>query len=354
MPRNIKVGINGFGRIGRELTRQLAKNPNVDVALVNDPGVDPEDLKNTAYALRRDSAHGTTPVDQEGNTLKVGDEQFGFTALKDPKQIPWEKHDVDIVVDCTPLTQREFLEGHLRPSVQHVIKSSPADVDATLVYGVNLDALDIKSDHLLSNASCTTNCSTAVLKPMLEEFGIVSGSLESTHAATANNPSVDGMNLRKPERGRSIINNFIPTSTGAAKAIPKVIPELDGKLMASATRGPVQDGSIVTFSLVLKEAATAEQVNAALIKWAEGPLKGVLGITDEKLVSEDIVGRTEAAIVQLDETQAVGQQVVIKAWYDNESGFVAQLVRNLQHVAAKAGYGAESGQQVAAKAQQLG
>jgi glyceraldehyde 3-phosphate dehydrogenase len=350
----VRIGINGFGRIGRELTRQLAKNPDVQVALVNDPGVDPDKAKDAAYALRHDSAHGQTEVEVEGKELKVGDEQFGFTALKDPKQIPWEKHDVDVVIDCTPLTQREFLEGHLRPGMQHVIKSSPADVDATLVYGVNLDALDVKSDHLLSNASCTTNCSTAVLKPMLEEFGIVSGSLESTHAATANNPSVDGMNLSKPERGRSIINNFIPTSTGAAKAIPKVIPELDGKLMASATRGPVQDGSIVTFSLVLEKAATADEVNAVLQKWAQGPLQGVLGVTDEKLVSEDIVGRTEAAIVQLAETQAVGQQVVIKAWYDNESGFVAQLVRNLQHLAAKAGYGDSGAQESAAKAQQLG
>jgi glyceraldehyde 3-phosphate dehydrogenase len=354
MVKKVRVGINGFGRIGRELTRQLAKNPDVDVALVNDPGVDPKDVKGAGYALRHDSAHGNTEVTAEDGQLKVGDEQFGFTALKDPKEIPWEQHDVDVVVDCTPLTSREFLEGHLRPSIQHVIKSSPAEVDATLVYGVNLDQLDVKSDHLLSNASCTTNCSTAVLKPMLDAFGIVSGSLESTHAATANNPSVDGMNLRKPERGRSIINNFIPTSTGAAKAIPKVIPELDGKLMASATRGPVQDGSIVTFSLVLEKAATADEVNAILKQAAEGPLKGVLGVTDEKLASEDIVGRTEAAIVQLPETQAVGQQVVIKAWYDNEAGFVAQLVRNLQHLAAKAGYDQEPAQAGAARAQNLG
>ena len=353
MSKPIHIGINAFGRIGAQLARQLSENPNIQVAHVNDISIDPNDPSDVKYDLAYDSAHGRLDVEVVGDKVKVGDEEFGFSDEKDPRKIPWKEHHVDLVVDCTPFSDREFLSKHLASGVGHVIKSSPADADFTAVFGVNMEAMNIDTHRLISNASCTTNCAAPVLKTIMDAFGIESGHLQSTHSATSNNRTVDGANRSKPERGRSVLDNIIPTSTGAAKAIPKVLPELDGKLTADATRVPVLDGSLLTFNLVLGEDTTADDINAVLEKAAQGPLKNVIACSDEELTCHDIRGRHEAAVVLTHNTRVSGRLATIHAFYDNEAGYVAQLVRTIQALGHQAGYDVAPNPQRAAAAAQF-
>jgi glyceraldehyde 3-phosphate dehydrogenase len=345
----LHIGINGFGRIGRLLIRQLSDDPKIQVTSVNDPAT--ADPAKAAYRLKYDSIHGTKDVEaHKDGTLTVGDEKFGFTAIKDPTLIPWA--GVDVVVDCTPFSKREFLVGHVHGSVKNVVKSSPATADVTVVYGVNHDDIDPTQHQVISNASCTTNCAAPVLKLIDEKYGIASGLLDTVHALTNTDPTVDGAVTDDVIDGRSGVN-IKPTSTGAAKAVKLVLPQLADKLAASSTRVPVADGSLLTFSLVLKTPPKdADEVNALLKAASTGAMKGVVGVTNDPLVSSDIIGRTEAAFVQLPETKLIGNLLVVKAWYDNESGYVAQLVRTLKVLAEKGGYGTPDVQGQASAAQE--
>jgi glyceraldehyde 3-phosphate dehydrogenase len=345
MSKVLNVGINGFGRIGRMLARQLSENPKIQITGVNDPSI--TDPKAAAYNLRYDSVHGKMKVDVGADgSIAIGDEKFGFSAQKDPTLIPWT--GTDVVVDCTPLTAREFLAGHLHGSVKHVVKSSPAKgPDLTVVYGVNQDKFDPAVHKVLSNASCTTNCAATVLKIIQDTYGIENGFLDTVHAVTNSDPSVDTSAKDDPIDSRSTFN-IKPTSTGAAKAVPLVIPELKGILDAASTRVPVADGSLLTFNLVLKNPPKdAAEVNALFKKMAAGPMKDIVAVTDDPLVNSDIIGRHEAAIIQGVETRLLGKLLVVKAWYDNEAGYVAQLVRTLQHLADQMQSAAPAQQQAA-------
>jgi glyceraldehyde 3-phosphate dehydrogenase len=337
-----KIGINGFGRIGRCVLRALVEQKvgEVEVVLINDL----TDTKTLAHLLKYDSVHRTfdaAPVGHTDKTISVGDKQIAVTAIKDPKELPWKSHGVDIVLECTGLfTDKAKAVGHLEAGAKKVVLSAPGkNHDLTVVMGVNHDQYDPAKHQVVSNGSCTTNCLAPVAKVMLDNFGIERGLMTTVHAFT-NDQSLLDLPHRKGDlrRARAAPASMIPTSTGAAKAISEVIPELKGKCDGSAIRVPTFDVSIVDFTVITERAVSVESINAAMKKAAESaPLQGFLYYTEEELVSSDYIGHPGSSIFDATLTKTMGDKLAkVFAWYDNEWGFACRMV-DLAKLMAKKG-----------------
>ena len=316
----VKVAINGFGRIGRNVLRAIVESGRTDIEVVaiNDLGP----VETNAHLIRYDSVHGRFPgkVKVDGDTIDVGTGPIKVTAVRDPKDLPWG--DVDIAMECTGIfTARDKAAFHLENGSKRVLVSAPASgADKTIVYGVNHDTLTA-DDLVVSNASCTTNCLSPVAKPLNDSIGIKRGFMTTIHSYTGDQPTLDTMHSDL-YRARAAAQSMIPTGTGAAKAVGLVLPELNGKLDGVAIRVPTPNVSVVDLVFEAARDTTVEEVNAAIRAAADGPLKGVLGYTDEPNVSIDFNHDPRSSIFHMDQTRVMeGNMVRILSWYDNEWGF---------------------------------
>jgi len=335
----IKIGINGFGRIGRLVFRVLATRPqDFDVVGINDLG----DSKHLAHLLKYDSVHGRFPgeVGVDGDNIVVNGIKIPVSKIRSPKDLPWDKLGVQIAVESTGLfTSRVSEKGgfgdHLTAGAKKVLLSAPAKdgVDATIVFGVNEKTL--KAEHLtFSNASCTTNCTAPVVKVINDNFGIVKGMISTIHAYT-NDQKVNDLIHEDMRRARAAAINIIPTTTGMSKAISEVIPELKGKIEGVAFRVPVPTGSLIDCTLEVSKDVTKEEVNAALKAASQGAMKGILGYTEDPIVSSDIVHDSHSSIIDSQLTNVVQKRVIkVVSWYDNEWGFSNRMA-DLMALAAK-------------------
>ncbi len=318
----IKVAINGFGRIGRNILRAIYESGRKDIVVVGVNDLGP--VETNAHLLRYDSVHGRFPheVKVEGDYISVGSETFKVTAIKDPSQLPWKELGVDIALECTGIfATKEKASAHLAAGAKRVLVSAPADgADLTVVYGVNHHKL--AGDHIVvSNASCTTNCLAPVAMVLNEAFGIEKGFMTTVHAYTGDQPTLDTMH-KDLYRARAAAMSMIPTSTGAAKAVGLVLPELKGKLDGVSIRVPTPNVSVIDFKFVPKRNVTVDEVNRALVAAADGPLKGILAYTKEPLVSVDLNHNPASSTFALDQTKVIeGNLVRVMSWYDNEWGF---------------------------------
>jgi glyceraldehyde 3-phosphate dehydrogenase len=323
----VRVGINGFGRIGRNFFRSARKTgADIDLIAVNDLG----DTATMAHLLRYDSVLGPMEeeVSAEDGVIRVGEDEFRVLNERDPGDLPWRDLGVEVVLESTGLfTKREGAQKHLDAGAAKVVISAPAtDPDVTLVLGVNDDEYDREQHHIVSNASCTTNCIAPVAKVLHDTFGIEVGFMTTIHAYT-NDQQILDLPHKDLRRARAAAVNLIPTSTGAARAIGLVIPELKGKLDGISVRAPVPDGSIVDFVAHLSREVSAEEVNARFAEVADkGRLEGILRYTDEPLVSSDVVGSPYSSIFDSELTMSRGNEVKVFAWYDNEWGYSNRLV----------------------------
>ena len=331
----IKVGINGFGRIGRNVVRAGLKNPNIEFVAANDL----TDTKTLAHLLKYDSILGQLHhhVKAEGDSVHVDDKKIRVFAIKDPAEIDWPSLGVQVVVESTGrFTEAVDAKKHLRGSVKKVIISAPAKgEDLTVVLGVNDKVYDPAKHHIVSNASCTTNCLAPVAKVLNDVFGIEKGSMTTIHSYTNDQPVLDFPH-KDLRRARAAALNMIPTSTGAAKAIGLVLPELLGKLDGYSMRVPTPDVSVVDLVAVLKKNTTAEEVNAALKAAAHGELKGILGYTTDPVVSTDMLHNPNSSIVDAELTKVIGGNLVkVVAWYDNEWGYSSRVVDLIDFMGTK-------------------
>ncbi len=323
---SIKIGINGFGRIGRLAFRVALNHPDVEVVAVNDL----MDSAMMAHLLTYDSVHGKlkAEVAVKDGALEVDGKTVAVTSVKDPEKIGWKNFGADIVAECTGLFRdSESASKHLAAGARKVIISAPAkDPDITIVMGVNSNQYDPRQHHIISNASCTTNCLAPVAKVLLENFGIKSGLMTTIHAYTGDQRLLDFPH-KDFRRARAAALSMIPTTTGAAKAVALVIPELSGKLNGLAIRVPTPNVSIVDFvATVEKSGVTVSDVNDALKMASEGPLSGILGYSDLPLVSSDFNGCPLSSIVDAPTTHTVDNMVKVLCWYDNESGYSNRMV----------------------------
>ncbi|HHW51105.1 MAG TPA: type I glyceraldehyde-3-phosphate dehydrogenase [Pseudoclavibacter sp.] len=332
----VKVGINGFGRIGRSFVRAaLKKGSPLEIVAFNDLG----DVNTSAHLLKYDSISGVLPneVTNDGTSIFIdGKEVRGF-AEKDPAQIPWSDLGVDIVIESTGrFTDAEKAKAHLGGTVKKVVISAPAkNEDGTFVYGINSDLYDPEKHNVISSASCTTNCLAPLAKVFYDNFGIERGLMTTIHAYTADQNLQDGPH-RDLRRARAAAINQVPTSTGAAKAIGLVVPELKGKLDGFAVRVPVPTGSIVDLTVEASREVTADEIKAAYKKAAtEGPLVGILKYSEEPLVSSDIVGESHTSVFDAPLLKVMGSTVKLISWYDNEWGFTSQMLSLTELVASK-------------------
>jgi len=316
----VKVAINGFGRIGRNVLRAIIESGRTDIEVVaiNDLGP----VETNAHLMRYDSVHGRFPgtVTVDGDTIDVGRGPIKVTAIRDPKELPWG--DVDIAMECTGIfTARDKAALHLANGSKRVLVSAPASgADKTIVFGVNHNTLT-SDDLVVSNASCTTNCLSPVAYVLNRAFGIEKGFMTTIHSYTGDQPTLDTMH-KDLYRGRAAAVSMIPTSTGAAKAVGLVLPELNGKLDGVAIRVPTPNVSVVDLNVITSRATTIEEINNAIREAADGELKGILGYTDEPLVSIDLNHDSHSSIFHMDQTKVLdGTFVRILTWYDNEWGF---------------------------------
>jgi glyceraldehyde 3-phosphate dehydrogenase len=331
----VKVGINGFGRIGRCVLRSLQNKPGIEVVMINDL----TDTRTLAHLLKYDSVHGTFAADVAAtpNGVKVGGKEIAVSAVPNPAEIPWAKAGVDIVLECTGLfTKKEKAEQHLKAGVKKVIISAPGTgVDKTLVIGVNDKEYDPAHHNIISNGSCTTNCLAPVAKVIHDAFGIRRGLMTTVHSYT-NDQNILDLPHKDLRRARAGALSMIPTSTGAAKAISLVIPELEGKMNGIAVRVPTPNVSLVDVTFEVEKATSAEAVNALLREAAAGSLKGVLSVSDEPLVSTDFNGSSFSSSVDAEYTSVMdGTLVKVLSWYDNEWGFSQRLIDLTALVASK-------------------
>jgi len=329
----IKVGINGFGRIGRMVFRAVAKDfKDIEIVAINDL-LEPNYL---AYMLKYDSVHGRFNGDiaVEGGNMVVNGKKIRLTAEKDPANLKWSEVGADIVIDCTGFfLTTESCQAHIKAGAKKVVQSAPSkDETPMFVYGVNHKTY--AGQAIVSAASCTTNCLAPVAKVLNDNWGIKRGLMTTVHATTATQKTVDGPSSKDWRGGRGILENIIPSSTGAAKAVGKVLPELNKKLTGMSFRVPTSDVSVVDLTVELNKEATYEQICAAMKKASEGELKGVLGYTDEKVVSTDFVGNTAPSTFDAEAGIALDSTFVkVVAWYDNEYGYTCNMLRMVQHVA---------------------
>ena len=329
----IKVGINGFGRIGRMVFRAAVENfPDIEVVAINDL-LEPDYL---AYMLQHDSVHGRFhgSVVVEGNTLIVRGKRIRLTAVKDPSELKWNEVGADVVVESTGLfLTKETCEKHITAGAKKVIMSAPSKDDTPMfVYGVN-DKTYV-GQTIVSNASCTTNCLAPIAKVLNDTFGIKRGLMTTVHAATATQKTVDGPSNKDWRGGRGILENIIPSSTGAAKAVGVVIPELNKKLTGMAFRVPTSDVSVVDLTVELIKETSYAEICAAMKAASEGSMKGVLGYTDEKVVSTDFRGDSCTSIFDAEAGMALDSSFVkVVSWYDNEWGYSSKVLEMVRVVA---------------------
>ncbi len=322
----VRVAINGFGRIGRLVLRSIIEHGRTDIEVVaiNDLGP----VETNAHLLRFDSVHGRFPADVkvDGDKIIINGKPILVTAIRDPKDLPHRELDVDIALECTGIfTSKDKASAHLAAGAKRVLVSAPAEgADLTVVYGVNHKKLS--KDHVVvSNASCTTNCLAPVAQVLHAAIGIEKGMMTTIHSYTNDQPSLDQMH-KDLYRARAASLSMIPTSTGAAKAVGLVLPELQGKLDGISVRVPTPNVSVVDLKFIAKKATTAAEINQAIITAADGPLKGVLGYTDQPNVSSDFIHDARSSIFHLDQTKVMdGNFVSILTWYDNEWGFSTRM-----------------------------
>jgi len=332
---SIKVGINGFGRIGRNVVRTAIDDPEIQFVAVNDI----TDAKTLAHLLKYDSVLGNLPhkITHTDDSISVDGKSFKVFKIKDPAAIDWASVGAEIVVESTGLfTKGAEAKKHLRGPVKKVIISAPSEgPDATFVLGVNDKLYDPKKDHVVSNASCTTNCLAPVAKVLQDTFGIVAGTMTTIHSYTNDQRLLD-LPHKDLRRARAAALSMIPSSTGAAKALHLVIPELKGKLDGYAMRVPTPNVSVVDLTVFVEKPATKESVNGALKAAANGPMKGILGYTEDELVSADFRGDSHSSIVDAGYTKVVGDKCVkVLAWYDNEWGYSCRVRDLIKLLASK-------------------
>ncbi len=329
----IKVGINGFGRIGRMVFRAVAKDfKDIEIVAINDL-LDPEYL---AYMLKYDSVHGrfNGDISVDAGSMVVNGKKIRLTAERDPANLKWNEVGADIVIDCTGFfLTTESCEAHIKAGAKKVVQSAPSkDATPMFVYGVNHDTY--AGQAIVSAASCTTNCLAPVAKVLNDNWGIKRGLMTTVHAATATQKTVDGPSAKDWRGGRGILENIIPSSTGAAKAVGVVLPALKGKLTGMAFRVPTSDVSVVDLTVELSKEASYADICKAMKAASEGALKGVLGYTEEKVVSTDFVGNSAPSTFDVDAGIALdGTFVKVVSWYDNEYGYTCNMMRLVQHVA---------------------
>lgn len=321
----MRVAINGFGRIGRNFFRIANGVEGIEIVAINDL----TDAKTLAHLLKYDSVHGIYDADVKAteNSIIVNGKEIKITAVKDPSQLPWKDLEVDVVIESTGVfTKREDAEKHLQAGAKKVIISAPAkNPDITIVLGVNQEMYDPKNHNIISNASCTTNALAPIVKVLQKEFGIKHGYMVTTHAYT-NDQRILDLPHKDLRRARAAAVNIVPTTTGAAKALGEVIPEVKGKLDGAARRVPVADGSLIDLTVVVEKDTTVEEVNAAMKKYSEGEMKGILAYCEDPVVSSDIVGNPASSIFDSLLTQVIGGNLVhVASWYDNEYGYSTRL-----------------------------
>lgn len=327
----IKVGINGFGRIGRQILRAGIDNKDIEFVAVNDLS----SVQTLAHLLKYDSVHGkfNKDVKVEGNFLIVSGKKIEVFAEKDPSLIPWNKYNVDVVVESTGrFTDRENASKHLKNAKKVIISAPAKNPDVTIVMGVNEEMYDPEKHNIISNASCTTNCLAPISKILLENFGIKKGFMTTVHAYTNDQVILDAIH-KDLRRARAAGLSMIPTTTGAAKAIGEVIPELTGKMDGKAIRVPVADVSIVDLFVETEKETTAEEVNEKFIEASKGKMKGILECCNEPLVSVDFINNTASSIVDLQLTKVIkGNFVNVSSWYDNEVGYACRMVDLIKYI----------------------
>ncbi|KAL0075770.1 glyceraldehyde-3-phosphate dehydrogenase [Phycomyces blakesleeanus] len=329
----INAGINGFGRIGRIVLRASLENSNVKVVAINDPFID---LEYMVYMFKYDSTHGRFKgtVEAKDGALVVNGHSIAVYAERDPSTIPWKTHQADYVVESTGVfTTIDKAGAHLKGGAKKVIISAPSADAPMFVVGVNLEAYD-PSMNVISNASCTTNCLAPLAKVIDDSFGIVEGLMTTVHATTATQKTVDGPSGKDWRAGRGAGANIIPASTGAAKAVGKVIPHLNGKLTGMSFRVPNPDVSVVDLTVRLERPASYDEIKAAIKEASDGPLKGILGYTEDEVVSTDFIGDSRSSIFDAKAGISLNPHFVkLISWYDNEFGYSTRVIDLLVHVA---------------------
>ncbi|KAJ2701784.1 hypothetical protein H4R19_005396 [Coemansia spiralis] len=332
----INVGINGFGRIGRLVLRAALQNPRVRVVAINDPFMEVDYM---SYMLRYDSTHGRLKGEASvsDGKLIVNGLPIDVYAERSPDEIPWGKSGATYVVESTGVfTSKDKAALHLKGGAKRVIISAPSGDAPMFVCGVNLDKYNPATDTVISNASCTTNCLAPLAKVLHDEFGIVEGLMTTCHAVTATQKTVDGPSGRDWRAGRGAFQNIIPASTGAAKAVGKVIPSLNGKLTGMSLRVPVPDVSIVDLTVRLEKGASYDEIIAVIKRHADGELKGILGYTEEEAVSQDFCGDTHSSVVDVKAGIALNDNFVkLLSYYDNEFGYSQRVVDLIDYVASR-------------------
>lgn len=331
----VKIGINGAGRIGKCVLRVALQDPNVEVVAINDLC----DTTTLAHLVKYDSVHGNMKEDVavDGEYIVIDGKKIRVFAEREPKNIPWSEYGVEVVIDCTGrFRDKESASAHIGGTVKKVIISAPAkNEDLTIVMGVNEDKYNPTEHHVLSNASCTTNCLAPFAKVLHEKFGIVRGLMTTVHSYTNDQRILDTphSDLR---RARAAAESIIPTTTGAAKAVALVLPELKGKLNGFALRVPTPNVSVTDLVVELEKPTTKEEINEALREAAKGSLQGILGVSDEPLVSKDFNGDPRSSIVDADLTMVMeGNMAKVVSWYDNEWGYSNRLVDLVKYIAGK-------------------
>lgn len=331
----VKVGINGFGRIGRNVFRAALDNPDVEIVAVNDL----TDVKMLAHLLKYDSTHGKLDATVEigDGALIVNGKTIKVFAERDPANLPWGDNGVEIVIESTGIfTEKSKAEAHIKGGAKKVVISAPAsNEDITIVMGVNEDQYDAANHNVISNASCTTNCLAPFAKVINDKFGIVKGMMTTIHAYTNDQNTLD-LAHKDPRRARAAAENIIPTTTGAAKAVSLVLPELKGKLNGMSMRVPTPNVSVTDLVVELEKNVTVDEVNAALKEAADGPLKGIMNYSEEPLVSSDYNTDPASSTIDALSTMVVeGNMAKVVSWYDNEWGYSNRVVDLVKYIAAK-------------------
>jgi glyceraldehyde 3-phosphate dehydrogenase len=327
----VRVGVNGFGRIGRQVFRIGHRNPNLEFVAINDL----TDAKTLAHLLKYDSVHRTMQGEvaiRDGSILVDG-KSIKIVSERDPEKLPWKDLKVDVVLESTgKFTDRQGGEKHMLAGARKVIVSAPAkNPDVTFVLGVNEEVYDKNKHHIISMGSCTTNCLAPVVKVLQQEFGVEHGLMTTIHSYTNDQVILDQPH-KDLRRARAATLSMIPTTTGAAKAIAEVIPEMKGKLDGLAIRVPTPTVSLVDFVATLSRSATKEEINNMFRSYASGPMKGIMAVTDEELVSSDFIGNSHSSIVDLPSTFVMDKMVKVLSWYDNEWGFSSRMADLLSFV----------------------
>eukprot|EP00276_Gloeochaete_wittrockiana_P007623 CAMPEP_0184649292 /NCGR_PEP_ID=MMETSP0308-20130426/6618_1 /TAXON_ID=38269 /ORGANISM="Gloeochaete witrockiana, Strain SAG 46.84" /LENGTH=336 /DNA_ID=CAMNT_0027081895 /DNA_START=58 /DNA_END=1068 /DNA_ORIENTATION=+ len=332
---SVNIGINGFGRIGRLVCRAAVSNPNVSVVAINDPFMD---LKYMAYMFKFDSVHGhfDGTVEAHDGKLVINGKGINVVAMRNPQDIPWGQFGADYIVESTGVfTTVEGAGAHLHGGAKKVVITAPSADAPMFVMGVNQETYD-PAMTVLSNASCTTNCLAPLAKVINDNFGIVEGLMTTVHATTATQKTVDGPSMKDWRGGRSALNNIIPSATGAAKAVGKVIPALNNKLTGMAFRVPTVDVSVVDLTVRLERAATYEEIKLAVKTASEGPLNGILGYTEDAVVSSDFIGDRRSSIFDAEAGISLnGNFVKLVSWYDNEWGYSNRVVDLIHYIAGR-------------------